>query len=250
MLRRLMMAGAGVSTAYAGAVASDAPLHWWRLGETTGNFASSGSSTIVLSPPGSGITRGMAGLVGDSNGAIRLDTTGAGPISASTVSSLGFATNTTIELVFRAPSGVAGTLFGLHDGINPGGTSGARDRTAYIGTDGKLYLAAWTGAQSTIVSPSVVTDGNRHILQFVLGANAAVGYRGYLDGVDIGGFAAVSTDTSGSRYVYVGLLNLNGWPMATTGGAAGATVDEVAIYGTALSAARCLAHAQAAGIAA
>lgn len=251
MLRRLMIAGASsppVPASYADAVTADAPVLWWRLGEMTGNFASSGSSSIALSPPGSGITRGMPGLVGDSNGAIRLDTAGDGPSSASTVSAADFAANKTIELVFRAPSGTSGTLFGLHDGINPGGTSGARDRTAYIGTDGKLYLAAWTGAQSTIVSPSVVTDGDRHILQFVLGANAAVGYRGYLDGVDIGGFAAVSTDTSGSRYVYVGRLNFTGWPMATTGGAAGATIDEVAIYGTALSAARCLAHAQAAGL--
>lgn len=252
MLRRVMMAGASsppVSTAYADAVAADAPVHWWRLGEEAGGFASSGSSAIVLSPPGGGITRGMPGLVGDSNGAIRLDTTGAGPSSASTVSALGLATNTTFELVFRAPSGTAGTLFGFHDGSSPTGTSGARDRTAYIGTDGKLYLGVWTGTRSLIVSPGAVTDGNRHILQFVLGANAAAGSRGYLDGVDIGGFSAVGADTSGSRYVYVGRLNFSGWPMATSGGASGATIDEVAIYGTALSAARCLAHAQAAGLA-
>lgn len=252
MLRRMMMAGVSsppVSTAYADAVAADAPLHWWRLGEGAGDFASSGSSAIVLSPIGSGITRGVAGLVGDSNGAIRLDTAAGGLGSASTVSASGFAANATIELVFRAPSGTSGTLFGFHDGSSPTGTSGARDRTAYIGTDGRLYLGVWTGTRSTIVSPGAVTDGQRHVLQLVLGASAAAGSRGYLDGVDIGGFAAVGTDTSGSRYVYIGRLNFSEWPMATTGGAAGATIDEVAIYGTALSAARCLAHAQAAGLA-
>ena len=252
MLRRVMMAGASsppISTAYADAVAADAPVHWWRLGEAAGNFASSGSSAIVLYPPDSGVTRGVPGLVGDSNGAIRLNTSGGGTSSASAVSALGLATNTTFELVFRAPSGTAGALFGLHDGTSPTGVSGSRDRAAYIGTDGKLYLGAWTGVRSTIVSPGAVTDGQRHILQFALGADAAAGCRGYLDGVEIGSFTGVSTDTNGGRYAYVGWLNFDGWPMATTGGAAGATIDEVAIYGTALSAARCLAHAQAAGLA-
>lgn len=252
MLRRVMMAGASappISTAYVDAVSADAPLHWWRLGETTGKFASSGTSPLQLYSPSGSATRGVAGLVGDSNGALRLDDYSAGTESESAVSALDYATNKTIELVFLAPVGTSGTLFGLHDGIYPGGTSGSRDRAAYIGTDGRLYMGAWTGTRSTIVSPNPVADGQRHILQFVFGANAAAGSRGYLDGVDIGGFSAVSTDTSGSRFIYVGRLNFNGWPMATSGGAAGATVDEVAIYGTALSAARCLAHAQAAGLA-
>lgn len=252
ILRRMMMAGASsppVSTAYADAVAADAPLHWWRLGEATGNFANSGSQPVQLYAPSGSATRGVAGLVGDSNGALRLDDYSAGSESESAVSALDYATNKTIELVFLAPVGAAGTLFGLHQGNSPTGVTGSRDRAAYIGTDGKLRMIAWTGGRSIVTSPSTVADGQRHILQFAFGADAAAGCRGYLDGVEIGSFPAVSTDTSGSRYIYVGRLNFSEWPSGTAGGAAGATIDEVAIYGTALSAARCLAHAQAAGLA-
>ena len=240
--------GSGVpAPSYATEVAADGPLHWWRLGETTGSFANSGSSSVTLVVNAGTPVRGEPSLVGDSNGSVRFSSGAQRIVTDSTLSASAMATNKTIELVFRAPTGSSGTIASLAASNTPTTTGGARDRTIYIGTDGKLRCGVWTGARSIITSSAAVDDGNRHIVQFVFGADSTEGCWAYLDGTLIGSFSGVSTDTSGNRYFCVGYVPMSDWPDGSDA-AAQITVDEVAIYDYKLSSGRCLAHAQAAGI--
>src|SRR5690606_3017693 len=100
---------------------------------------------------------------------------------------------------FRAPIGASGTITALSSSNTPTTATGARDRTIYIGTDGKLRCGVWTGARSLITSSASVNDGNRHIVQFVFGADSTEGCWAYLDGTLIGSFSGVGIDTSGNR---------------------------------------------------
>lgn len=240
--------GSGVpAPSYAMEIASDSPLHWWRLGETIGSFANSGSSLITLSVNSGTPVRGEPSLVGDSNGSVRFSSGAQRIVTDSTLSASAMATNKTIELVFRAPIGASGTITALAASPTPTTATGPRDRAIYIGTDGKLRCGAWTGSVSLITSSAAVNDGSRHIVQFVFGADSTEGCWAYLDGTLIGSFSGVSVDTSGNRYFCVGYVNMSDWPSGSNA-AAQITVDEVAIYDYKLSSGRCLAHAQAAGI--
>ncbi|WP_369913862.1 LamG-like jellyroll fold domain-containing protein [Xanthomonas sp. NCPPB 3005] len=243
------------NTAFADAVTTDAPYLWWRLGEASGvtvaDSSGNGRGGTVSGTSGTSYDRGVAGLVGDSNLATRLKQNSGALQSAAAISASLLATSKTLALAVRIDSGAgAGTILGLNDGISPTGTSGSRDRVLYVNTAGKLVAGIYSAAVRTIVSTASINDGQKHLIHLAMGANNTEGSELYIDGVSVGTIPYVSNDTSGTRYLYGGSLNLSGWPNGAAAAAtAFGTYDEVLIFPTRLTAARILAQAQAGGFA-
>lgn len=240
---------------FAAVVASDSPYLWWRLGEASGNTIADASGNSrggsLAGTAGTSYDRGVAGLVGDSNLATRLKQSTGYMQSSTAYSASLMATSKTFAIAVRIDSGAAGgTIIGLHDGGAPSGTSGSRDRMLYVNTSGKLVAGIYSAAIRTIASAANINDGQRHLLHLAMGADNTEGSELYIDGVSVGSMPYVSNDTSGSRYLYAGLLNLSGWPNGAAAAAtAFGTYDEILIFPARLSAARILAHARAGGFA-
>ena len=105
-----------------------------------------------------------------------------------------------------------------------------------FGVNNKLVLLpGGTGAVNIASSTNAITDQSwHHVVATKNGAETRI----YVDGVDRTAAATNSTLTSNATALNIG--------RATTGSAySGADIDEVAVYPTALSAARVLAHYQA-----
>jgi CSLREA domain-containing protein len=128
----------------------------------------------------------------------------------------------------------SGVIFGQQAGA-PFNAQTLYEPGVYIGTDGKLHASLFnSGSQTTIDSPSIVTDNVFH--------NVAVTYDGttetlYLDGVNVGSAAFTQTGYStvyqyqfGTGYV------ADAWP-ANSGGWMNFSglIDDVQIYNRALS---------------
>ncbi|MFP4055780.1 MAG: LamG-like jellyroll fold domain-containing protein [Candidatus Brocadiia bacterium] len=238
---------------YSEEVMADAPIAYWRLGETGGstaeNYGSLGGS--VDASYSGGVGRGGLGLLMDgvptrgarlngSNAKIDIPDHSAindgGPYSARTV-----------ELWFLADS-VDGEQVVYEEG---GATRGLN---VYI-DDGSLYCGAWnlnsdspdTPWGFTAVSAPVVA-GKAYMVDLVFDAAAGL-IEGYLDGERFGQAGGVarlfghSDDVAvggiaGSTFTHEGKWDSGRWFAGT--------VDELSLYDAALSDARILAHYQAA----
>ena len=97
--------------------------------------------------------------------------------------------------------------------------------------DGKLSFGVSSGGQQTVVSPAAYNDGLWH---HVVATQGPAGMRLYVDGIERGANAAVTTGQS-----YTGYWRAGGdrcWTGTTSSYFAGA-LDEVAVYPRALPAA-------------
>ncbi|MGB3393259.1 MAG: LamG-like jellyroll fold domain-containing protein [Stenotrophomonas sp.] len=254
MLRRLMMARARTAD-FAAEVAADNPYLWWRADESIGAALadSSGYSRggSVSGTAGTDYTRGSPIIAGDGGSIGILSSSAGGRSNSKDFGAAAFAANTTFMVAVKINnSAAAGTILGLCDGVSPTGTTGSRDRIIALDTAGRLRAAVWSGAISVITSPQPINDGQTHLLHFAIGATAAEGAELYVDGVSVGTMSAISVDTSGSRYLYLGILNLSGWGSGFAAGAATALgrYQDVAVFSTRLSPTRIAAHAAAAGL--
>jgi hypothetical protein len=140
------------------------------------------------------------------------------------------------------PAGQSGkqTLVTWGESHGGGGTSDGSMFEVSVTPDG-LNLDVWNGTARFAAS---IQDGNWHHLAFVYDPTASPRYAGYLDGTAltlsaVTDHAAEALHTDGSTWLDVGSSGccafLNGW------------IDEVAIYGTALSADQLRAHSEAVG---
>lgn len=255
MLRRMMMARPRTGS-FSAEVAADNPYLWWRADEPAGAVLgdSSGYSRggSVSGTVGTDYARGLPPIIAGDGGSIDILAASAGARSNSNVlSAAAFAANKTFMVAAKINnSAAAGTILGLCDGVNPTGTTGSRDRIIALDTAGRVRAAVWSGAISVITSPQPINDGQTHLLHFAIGATAAEGAELYVDGVSAGTMSAISVDTSGSRYLYLGILNLSGWGSGFAVGAATALgrYQDVAVFSTRLSPTRIAAHAAAAGL--
>lgn len=156
--------------------------------------------------------------------------TGAGRILSVTASGLpsGNAART-LECWYKGTTNNSGRLFaygpasGANQGLDYGPTT-----TGFFATDSTgntEYDSGWTGGTPL--------DGNYHHAVLTWDGTTM---RCYLDGTQIGATALAALNTT-STTLAVGTQSQTGFPNPFTG-----TVDEVAVYGTALSAGRVLAH--------
>jgi hypothetical protein len=227
-------ARAAVAASYGDVVRADGAHTFWHLDEASGTTAedSSGGSSdgrYVGDP-----TRRVAGAVPGSLG-VRLDGVDDGVFTKSRFTD---PRQLSVEAWVKTTTTRGGTLISFGDRVD--GPSTQFDRLIYLTDAGKLVFGLWDGAATTVQSARSVNDGRWH---HVVGTVDSDSFALYLDG-DL----AASRDARPHHhdgYWRIGGDNLSGWPQAPTSTRLAADVDEVAIYGTALTRAQVEEHHEA-----
>lgn len=209
------------ASVYEHEVRTDAPLHWWRLGEAAGETRAvdAGSSPIDGTYSGA-VTLGVGGLVVND------------PDTAATFTE---ADTAYMRAVGAMPTGTAAfSVEFIVSDATTGGTrpilhgSGSPSFDATISAAGTLTFDFDTDSLST----TGVGDGSpHHILLTRSAAGALVLYK---DGVSVDTGTDTTSLVAGDLFV--------GHPGEGAGNSFGGTLDEVAIYPSVLSAARAAAH--------
>lgn len=229
---------AGVLGPYAREILLDNPAAFWRLGESTG--AAQDWTGYAGASVGAAVTRAVPGaLAGDANKAARFAGSPASTIVGTAVQAP--SNRFTVEGWFKTTSTAGGKIIGFGDAAS--GSSSTYDRHVYLGADGKLRFGVSPNVARVVTTPAAYNDGRWHHVVATLGA---AGMRLYVDGA----LRAERADTT-SAGSYPGYWRIGGDSLAATWpGAAGQNVigdiDDVAIYGRALTQAEVATHYSAA----
>ncbi len=240
-------AGAPPASPYSDAVRADSPDYRWRFDEASGTSAvdTGGNDDLTLLPDA---TRNVAG-------AMSTDTDTATRFAGST------ATNTvpaqpnfwgpgpqsfSLEAWVNTTSTAGGQIIGFGNSNTGRSSANTSDRKLYMTADGTVHLGVRPdfGTRVTVHSAAGLNDGNWHHLVGTLGPD---GLRLYVDGTLAAANATVTEAQVFWGYWRVGGDRLALWPDAPAQEAISATLDEVAVYPRALTAARVAAHWTASG---
>ncbi|RKE05089.1 RHS repeat-associated protein [Streptomyces sp. TLI_171] len=246
--------GAGSQSAnYRSGVTNNNPAGYWRLNDPAG--ATIAQDTLGSALPNqdhgtyTSTTNAVAGPSGSSDGtAVAFNGTTSSlqlPASAAPVRGAN-----SIELWFKTAA--SGVLYGYQSfPIGAAHTAGVDqwNPALYIGTDGKLYGALWTGdGANALASAKTVNDNTWHHAVLAGDDN---GQTLYLDGAQSAATTAKRTVYyNGSSYAYVGAGTAEGgWPNHPTSpdGRFTGTIAEVARYPSVLGADTVTAHYKAMG---
>ncbi len=233
MTRRVaaMTSGGG----YASVVLADSPLAYWKLDESSGTTAVDSSGNGRDGTYAGGYTLSQSGI-GGTNTAVLFDGSTA-YVDFGNPAAFDIATGLTLEAwVKTSDSGYQYVL------VKWGAAGGSDAYHLRIDFDGRAYFTtslggSYEGARD-LNGVSALNDGDwHHLVATYDGAHERI----YVDGVVESSLAA-----SGSLAVVSSALRAGGLSDGTnTGNWLTGTLDDVAIYGTALSAARILAHYEA-----
>lgn len=144
--------------------------------------------------------------------------------------------NFTLELWVKSTA--TGRLIGM--GSEQIAYSGAYDRLAYIGTDGKARFGVGPWGTTLLTSPQIVNDGQWHHIVGTHGQNTTTLY---IDGVKVASGTGPPQGFEG--FWRIGRDNLGGWQAAPANTALDGLLDDVAIYDRVLPAERVAAHYEA-----
>lgn len=215
-------------SSYATQVAASSPVAYWRLGEGSGTSASDSSGNSHAGTYTGTYTQGVSGaLTTESNTAV---TFGGGYVDAGSSSAFNITgTALSIEFWARGTPGAYNYLVSRTDGGSQGYalyTGGDAQLHFYLGRSGGLHISG---------SVTGVWDGAWH--------HVAAVYNGTQMQVYVDGALKLAEAETASITGYSGSLRLAGY----NGGGYGlsGSLDEVAIYSGALSAATIAAHAAA-----
>lgn len=225
----------------------DNPIAYWRLGEVSGSTADNlGSLGSVVDAIYSGDPLlGTSGLIGHDNTAVNFDGVDDGVLipDNSSINTGSSYSQKTIELTFSADT-VSGTQI-LYE---QGGT--ANGLNIYL-EDNQLNLGVWASNSGEWLSYEISANTTYHV---VLVFNAGQ-LTGYVNGVSIGtvstSFTSIPTHTGDVAIARLSDDTRFSNTVSTTENSGyyfNGTIDEVALYNTALSAERIEAHYEAAAI--
>ncbi|RKS77929.1 concanavalin A-like lectin/glucanase superfamily protein [Motilibacter peucedani] len=232
--------------AYSTAVLDDSPRLFWRLGDVRAPAAADSSPNLtggVFSP--TGVSYGVAGK---GPGELAITTDGVSGLLSSSAA-VPAPTAFSIEAWFRTTTTSGGKILGFGNrqgGLDFNGNaavSGSYDKHVYMTNNGRLVFGVYTGSPQTITSASSYNDGQWH---HVVGTQGAAGMALYVDDVRVG-TNPTTTNQSFSGYWRVGGDNLASWPNVPTSAFFAGTIDDPAVYPTALTAAQVDAHWRASG---
>ncbi len=220
---------------YAEQVLADGAMDYWRLGEPTGTtgYNYSGFTNLTKS---TGVGHADNGAIdGDADGASTFDGTSAG--MATTTSPVEGPNLFSIEAWFATTTTRGGKLVGF--GNASSGNSSSYDRHIYMDNTGHITFGVYNNGVYTIRSPKTYNDGAYHQ---VVGTLAPSGLTLFIDGVKIGSNGGTSVGQAYAGYWRLGQDNLNGWPDGPASNAFAGTIDDVAVYPTAVSLATVQQH--------
>lgn len=224
-----------VPSPYAAQVFTDSPTFYWRFGSdnpksdwvgSTNAVTQSGFGTSTASPIAG--ESGSATFNGSSNGV------------ASTSKTVATTSEYSVELWFKAANNASGKLIGY--GSAQSGNSSSYDRHVYLANDGRLIYGNYPGSTRTIATETghSYRDGQWH---HAVATQGAGGMALYVDGQ----LRAVDTTTTGAEggilgYWRVGGDNLGSWPDQPSNYYFNGSIDEVAVYGSVLTAQQVSTH--------
>lgn len=220
-----------VSTAYRDAVLADIPLGYWRLGEASGSIAADSSGNAHDANYVS-CSQGASSLVNNNDGDLAVSGDGStSQITVGAVAALyGLSRNCTIEAWLKPNF----TAIGQASGIWSSGLGGIALRCVYNASGVQIeWLKDYTTSYHTW-STNIPNNTRFHVALVI---DAAGTGNLYLNGTPFGS-ASPAASFNGS-YVRIGA---DGRDASVVGSFLFGAIDEVAVYSTALSAARVNAH--------
>ncbi len=224
-------------SAYATDVSADGAQHFWRLGETSGTtgYDYTGyqdlteNAGVGHSGPGSGA------IAGDNNGSSTFDGSSSG--FAVDPTPLTGPNTFTEEAWFKTTSTSGGKIVSFGD--QPTGNSSNYDRHIYMSPDGHVWFGVYNNGSYTVNTNTAYNDGAWH---HVVGTMSSSGVVLYVDGKKIGSNTGTSVAQPYTGYWRIGGDSAwNGNPYFQ------GSIDDVAIYPTALTLAQVQKHYSDAG---
>ncbi|GGC16506.1 PKD domain-containing protein [Cellulomonas carbonis] len=225
---------------YAGRVLADEPSYFWRLGEPGGptaiDYAGWDDANV-----GPAVTRGTTGaVIGDPNTASTFPGSADG-IAVSPSSEAG-TDRFTVEAWVRTTSTSGGKIIGFGNAAT--GTSGSYDRHVYMDGSGRIWFGVYPGGVRTVTSTASYNDGEWHHVVASLGDT---GMNLYVDGRRVASRGDTTTAQAYAGYWRIGGDNLGGWPSRPSNDFFVGSIDEVAVYPTALAYADVVDHFRSSG---
>ncbi len=249
-------AGTVTNSSYHETVVANGAFHLWRLGEDSGTTANDWASGVDLTLS-SQAQRGTAGaLLNEPDTA----TTWPGTTSTSTVQGVNesWTINAqdaepqagpqtfSIETWFRTTSTQGGKLVGFGDSRTGRSGSNRNDRNLYLTDDGQVRfgLRPDVGDRLTIQSQTGLNDDQWH---HVVATLSPAGATLYVDGQQVANDPTLNEAQHFYGYWRVAGDRLSSWPSAPSREAFAGSLDEVAIYPSALTLGQVRANYEASG---
>lgn len=235
------IAGSNYSTTYADAVRADHPASYWRMDGAAGN-------TSVVDLVGNddmiafaGVTRGAAGaMLNEADTAVSL---------SGTTTGLAFGQDTkqtpntfTEEAWVKTSTTKGGAILSFGNPLN--GSTGTYDRIVYMDNTGRIWFGVNNGTNQTINTVGTFNNNQWH---HVVASMGPLGMQLFVDGRILAARSDVTTGRAFDGDWRVGQATLSGWAAAPSSTSLYGSVDEVAVYPTALTADRVAAHYVASG---
>jgi concanavalin A-like lectin/glucanase superfamily protein len=218
----------GNNLSYPNLVLSDAPTLYWRLGETGGSnnaddLAPADNDGTYRNSP----TKNQPGAIaGDSNRAVRFDGNNDFVSSDDQFSN---PQTFSVEIWFKTTSTQGGKLAGFGSSQS-GSASASYDRHLYLANDGSLIFGIYDGATRTVATGPGLNNGAWHHAVGTFGGNTMTLY---IDGVSVGSLGTGPAQNF-NGYWRIGGDSLAGWPSTHTSNYIAGTLDDFAVYPTAL----------------
>ncbi|MDO4901446.1 LamG domain-containing protein, partial [Actinomyces sp.] len=143
-----------------------------------------------------------------------------------------------VEAWFRTNSRSGGEIAGFSSRTDS--ESGNKDRMLYLSNDGKVNYMLYPGTAKVISSNAGYNDNAWH--HVVATTDPASGSVLYIDGKAVSSDATMTSGESYRGYWRIGGDSKSGLPNAGSSGYLTGSIDEVAVYGKALSAQQVAAH--------
>ncbi len=226
-------------SAYAERIKYDGANTHWRFNETGDVFISDainnnnltfrGAATYQVTP---------AALTGDPSRAMTIGGTTGSLFGEDRITS---PTAFSVETWIKTTTTVGGKIIGF--GNKQLARSSQYDRQLYMRNDGRVSFGVYTGSTTVLTSPLPLNDGAWHLLSAAQGTG---GMTLWVDGLRVGS-NSISAAQSYPGYWRVGSDTLSNWPTRPTSEYWQGSLDEMAVYSSALTDFRVGKHWQAAG---
>ena len=218
---------------YLGQVIDDGATSYWRMNGTSNQVDYAGNSPLTGDP---GVTAGGTGAIQDDTDTAAAFSGTDNGVADTSVAITG-PTTFSAEAWVKTTSTSGGKIIGF--GNTTSGQSGSYDRHVYMTNNGQIVFGVYPNAVRTVSGPKSYNDDKWH---HVVAQLSPAGMVLYIDGFKVGADTSVTGAQEYGGYWRVGGDNLNGWPNQPSSSFFNGTIDEVAIYPSALTVAQVRDH--------
>ncbi|MFC8192420.1 PKD domain-containing protein [Cellulomonas sp. NPDC057328] len=236
------VASAGTTSPYVAALRADEPVAHHRLGEPSGGAVLDSAGFQDMRTVGSGIARGVPGVVAG-DGDTATDFPGTSGSFAVQTAPTNAPDRFSVEAWVRTTTSRGGAVVGF--GSSASGLSGTStsDRVLYLDNSGRANFGTYGTDRRTLRSPAAVNDGAWHQL---VGTYEDGVMRLFVDGQQVGERSDAPWVRPYWGYWRIGGDRVSSFSNAPSSNYLDGAVDEVSVWGRALSPAKVAEHHAAA----